>query len=512
MQALRRAVLGQAHTLSTCPTVPTDTVLPVYYFDDTPLLRNSVQCLTLRFNDALDAEMLRGSLSRLLERPGWRKLGGRIRINDNGKLEIHVPMAFASERLPLNFYQDSFDVCIDEHPLASTLPTATSNIPSVQRGPSAFKLLGIPPGAPICLEDYLKSDCPQLTVHVVSFTDATLVSLCWPHICADAMSLREIGAAWSLVLAGRESDIPPMLSAGEDPMARAGIDPVFVERHPLQEQQVQGWWLFLWGVRFILDLLWWRTMETRTVFLPRRTVQELRSDAMASLAETPSSAPFVSDGDVVASWLAVTATEAILTPNSTRTVSIANAFDLRRRCASLFPAEKEKGAYVQNAVFPCWTTLPASQILAHKPDALGIVAQAIRESIKTQTTEASVHALARLTRESLEKSGIPPMFGDTSSLVVNMSNWSKASLFESLDFGPAIVNNTKHGGRNRASAEGATSLAKVKSSPVYYHVQGVSPNNMLARNGAFLTSTPNGDYWINGCFPPEVWNLIESKF
>lgn len=81
MEALRRVVLGQAHKLSTCATVPTDTVLQVYYFDDTPLLRNSVQCLTLRFNDALDAEMLRGSLSRLLERPGWRKLGGRIRLN-----------------------------------------------------------------------------------------------------------------------------------------------------------------------------------------------------------------------------------------------------------------------------------------------------------------------------------------------------------------------------------------------------------------------------------------------
>lgn len=433
-------------------------------------------------------------------------------LQDKGKLEIHVPMAFTSQRPALNFHHDSFDVSIDEHPLASTLPAPTFNTPSVQRGPSAFKSLGIPPGAPICLEDYLKSDCPQLTVYVVSFTDATLVSLCWPHISADAMSLREIGAAWSLVLAGRESDIPPMLSAGEDPMARAGIDPVFVERHPLQELQVQGWWLFLWGIRFILDLLWWRTMETRTVFLPHRTVQGLRSEALASLAATPSSAPFVSDGDVVAAWLAVMATEAILARNSTRTVSIANAFDLRGRCASLFPAEKGKGAYVQNAVFPCWTTLPASHILVRKPDALGTVAQAIRETIKTQTTEASVHALARLTRESLGKSGLPPMFGDTSSFVVNMSNWSKARLFESLDFGPAIVSKTRRGDRHRASAERTKSVATVKSSPIYYHVQGVSPNNMLARNGAFLTSTSNGDYWINGCFPPEVWNLIESKF
>lgn len=62
-------------------TVPTDRIMPVYYFDDTPLLRNIVQCLTLRFNDILDPDMLRSSLSRLIEQEGWSKLGGRIRLN-----------------------------------------------------------------------------------------------------------------------------------------------------------------------------------------------------------------------------------------------------------------------------------------------------------------------------------------------------------------------------------------------------------------------------------------------
>jgi hypothetical protein len=64
-----------------CETVPTDMIMPVYYFDDTPLLRNSVQCWALRFNDILDPDMLQRSLSLLIEREGWRKLGGRIRLN-----------------------------------------------------------------------------------------------------------------------------------------------------------------------------------------------------------------------------------------------------------------------------------------------------------------------------------------------------------------------------------------------------------------------------------------------
>ena len=81
LQTIRRFVLGQTRQPSSYPTNPTDTILPVYYFDDTPLLRNYVQCSTLRFNDALDAEMLRESLSRVIALPGWRKLGGRVRMN-----------------------------------------------------------------------------------------------------------------------------------------------------------------------------------------------------------------------------------------------------------------------------------------------------------------------------------------------------------------------------------------------------------------------------------------------
>jgi hypothetical protein len=81
LQTIRRAVLGQTRQAPNYPTNPTDTILPVYYFDDTPLLRNCVQCWTLRFNEPLDAGMLHRSLSDVLDRPGWRKLGGRVRMN-----------------------------------------------------------------------------------------------------------------------------------------------------------------------------------------------------------------------------------------------------------------------------------------------------------------------------------------------------------------------------------------------------------------------------------------------
>ncbi|KAJ5986654.1 hypothetical protein N7451_011019 [Penicillium sp. IBT 35674x] len=490
--------------------------MPVYYFDDTPLLRNIVQCCTLRFNDILDPEMLQSSLSLLIEREGWRKLGGRIRLNTEQKLEIHVPHVFTADRPAVNFNHQEFHVSINEHPLASRLPAPTSDFLSVQSGPPDFRELAVPSNAPVCLNDYLASDHPQLTLNVVSFTDATVVSLNWPHITADAMSLRDLAVAWSLVLAGRESDIPPMLSSGDDPMAALGKDSLFLETHILGKLQVKGWRFFIWGLRFLFDLLWWRKMETRTVFLPRRVVSQLRNDALTSLLRnsvndmtTEDRLPFISDGDVVTAWMCLIAASALLPLKSLRTVGISNAFDLRSRLPSIFPVKQEEGSYVQNAVFPCWTNIKVRELIG-ETDALGVAALEIRNSIKTQTTEAQVHALARLTRVSLEKTGLPPMFGDTSSFLITASNWSKARLFELVNFGPAVQPQDAWKGQRCTKKTGSASRA-AKCNPVYYHVDNVSPNNMLARNAFFFACTPNGDHWVNGCFPIAVWQAIEGK-
>lgn len=394
----------------------------------------------------------------------------------------------------------------------------------MQSGPSDFRRIAVPSSAPVRLDDYLASDIPQLTLNVVSFTDATLVSLHWPHVAADAMGLRDLAMAWSLMLAGRESEIPPMLSSGDDPMATLGKDPLFLDTHILGKQQVKGWRFLLWGLRFLFDLLWWRKMETRTVFLPRKVVSQLRSDALASLVQGPhkevtteAQVPFISDGDVVTAWISLIAASALLPLKSPRTIGISNAFDLRSRLPSIFPVKQKQGNYVQNAVFPCWTNIRACQII-DKTDALGVAALEVRNSIKTQTTEAQIHALARLTRVSLQKTGLPPMFGDTNSFLITASNWSKARLFEILDFGPAVQPQSGSKDQRSTSANNSEDFSQkigsasraVKCNPVYYHVENVSPNNMLARNAFFLTCTPNGDYWVNGCFPVAVWKVIEG--
>jgi len=60
--------------------IPTDTVVPVHYFDDNAINRSVLLYLTLRFDKVLDPDRLRLALERLMELGEWRKLGARVRM------------------------------------------------------------------------------------------------------------------------------------------------------------------------------------------------------------------------------------------------------------------------------------------------------------------------------------------------------------------------------------------------------------------------------------------------
>lgn len=61
--------------------VPTDKVIPLHFWDDSPLYRRIALYNLKVFDDVLDPEMLRSSLEALVSQDTWRKLGGRLRKN-----------------------------------------------------------------------------------------------------------------------------------------------------------------------------------------------------------------------------------------------------------------------------------------------------------------------------------------------------------------------------------------------------------------------------------------------
>lgn len=61
--------------------VASDQIVPVGFFDDTILFRTFVLYTLFVFDDVLDVEKLHTSLERVVNRPGWKKLGARLRRN-----------------------------------------------------------------------------------------------------------------------------------------------------------------------------------------------------------------------------------------------------------------------------------------------------------------------------------------------------------------------------------------------------------------------------------------------
>jgi hypothetical protein len=69
--------------------VPTDSVIPFRFFDDTPLWKAFILYSMFAFDDLLDPEKLQRSLEALVKRNGWHKLGARLRRNvRSGIVEI----------------------------------------------------------------------------------------------------------------------------------------------------------------------------------------------------------------------------------------------------------------------------------------------------------------------------------------------------------------------------------------------------------------------------------------
>ncbi|TPX07066.1 uncharacterized protein E0L32_011054 [Thyridium curvatum] len=504
--------------------VNTDEVSPVYPQDGAPNLPNVTMIVTFRFHDVLEPEKLHGSLCRLVETGGWRRIGGRLRKDAKGKLELHIPRPFTAERQAAGMTHTSFDTCIDDHPLARQLPRPTPGQFSMQPAPNQFLPLAFGDTGPKVLEDWLSTDAPQVWIHIVSFRDATLVTLRWLHLTSDAMGISHLVSAWSQVLAGKEDEIPPMLSLEHDPVGdivrggRPGKDGGTVpeERLALADKRVTGVKLFLFIVRFLVDLLLYPRAKQQMMFLPRAVVQKLKSRALSELEEDCSSnigpaaetvldrktgKPFLSTGDVTAAWLAQVAAQSI-PPTSRRTHCIVSAMDLRERVPSV--VDIEKGVYVQNFASTVWTMLPSQVVHPHTPRSasLGKLAGRLRWDVAQQSTEPQIRAAIRMECQNLEATGQRLLFGDPSNFLTVFTNWTRTRFDEVADFSPAVV--------LPAGAKPDWPTETLPGRAVYFHgsavIAGEDTQSLL---GIYENST--GDVWINGVMPPHLWSVAEEE-
>ncbi|KAJ6126848.1 transcriptional regulator sdnM [Penicillium sp. IBT 18751x] len=469
-------------------------VYPLHGLDDTLLYRALISRL-MRFNDVLDADKLHEALLGLFEIGDWRKLGGRLRVKPNGKLEIHVPQTFTEEQRPVAFAHDVFDMRIEDHPVAGQLPTPTDG-PSIQPISSLdFRSFVVRwPDHPTTIDEMIQMDAPQLSLHVSSFNNATLVALTWPHTMMDAVGIQALLHAWSLVLAGREDEVAPVFGAHKDVLET--IESSHQDKQEdfgPDEQRMTGMGKLKFIFHNLWDRLWNPRWERRAIYLPKDIFFRLKARVQDEAAlSTSIEKPFVSDNDTLTAWVTRAMAISMPSPRPVTAVIFSNA---RFRLPLLL---ESTGVYLQNMVLAGLAFFPAE--LARGP--LGPIALSNRRHIAAQGTVQQTLAMLRTMRQDIASDKTPNLFyGEPHASVLFVNNVNKLDLIKAPNFGPAVLRQGD-GDESRMNPPGAMLI---------YHNYTIKPLVGGINAVWMLGKDYGGNYWLEGNFLPRTWALLEEE-
>ena len=412
-------------------------------------------------------------------------------------MEIHAPQTFTADRPAVFCTRETFPVAIEQHPEAKKLPKVTADA-SIQPGPQDFRTFAARGDAPATLEDFTHSDSPVLSLHITSFTDATLVGLSWPHALMDVMGQRALLNAWSLVMAGRESEVPKLLGVHEDAVIAAAEAPSGpIEELKLGARRLSTTSMIWFGARFGWDLLTSKSVETRTICMPKKFVEQLRQKAMAELATEHGEGKdvFISEGDALTAW----GIRAIaLSSPQPRPITALHALNLRFRLPSLINAG---GVYVRNMAIAACTFVSAETAAGD----LGPIALENRRCLSEQATEPQVLAFLRELCADSALVANPAVFcGDANAILVPFTNWTKAEFSKIVDFSPAVLSGNGTDEDEKMGSRRPGSLA-------FHHAQSLR-EHPATRNVFVIMGKDHGEnYWVTATLHPPTWDVIEKS-
>jgi hypothetical protein len=344
-------------------------------------------------------------------------------------------------------------------------------------------------GTPTALNDFLQGDVPSLGLHVVQFTDSTIVTVQWPHVLFDTMALADVLDAWTRTLngLGDEIQIQTPYAFDSDPLASLGVS--CKEPHSLANHQLSMMSLVSFGVqsgfRFLRSKI-----QHRMVYVPAWFLQSLRESALQELQATASegSEPFLSDGDVLCAWWArLSVLHLDKHRHSGKTVTLSNAMSMRPALMQdLLPPSQP---FIANSTAIIATLMNVGDVFDQP---LSGIASKVRQSITDLRRREQVDAFAALQKGAWKR--IPPLFGDHTMHGIMVSNWSKAKLFEA-DFSGAL-------------AEGACGQSPNPGRPVFIqnHFAGGDSVEVVVVIG----KDAEGGYWLDCSTNADRWPAIEA--
>jgi hypothetical protein len=385
------------------------------------------------------------------------------------------------------------------HPIASTIPRPSDlKRPSIFPHAEHFHDLVTRPGHASIFSGWIDSDLPALSVHVVSFDDATLLTISWSHVFLDALGRQSLLQAWTSVLDGREEDVPAFMPFHVDPaheIARGG-DP---KKHIMSHYALTGIWFAMFVVGYLYELFVHSAEAGRMICIPGPWVENLREQAVADVLASGYSKNdlFLSHGDVLLAWWAKTSTTAQRL-GSSQPVNIMNVTNVRGLFPDLLPDKGGAAVYTTNAALTANTFVTCGELNSMS---VGALALRVRQDLQTQRTPEQVRHFVAWQLETSEKLGRSPLLGSWNQILLAWSNWHRARLYD-VDFSAAVV---RPGLRleSRSNKLGQPSFILPNG-----HANGMSLRNA----GPLIGRDANGDWWMQTVLRAGAWARVEEQF
>ncbi|KEY74818.1 hypothetical protein S7711_06505 [Stachybotrys chartarum IBT 7711] len=483
-----------------------DIVFPIHEFDDSPVNRFSMHW-TLRFDAVLDTDKLCASLEYLLNLEGWKKLGGRLHLSAEDKIEIRTPRVYTKQRPPFQFSKQVFAGRTLDHPVAKNLPRARGKAELFPGIAWQFNPLTIGPEWALDFANHVARREPILGIHVALFDDATLISIRWVHVVCDYMGMKGLLLAWTMALHERYEDIPPFLGAYEDPLKRVGASPS-EEPYVLADMQLTPDAFKKTYDRYLEHVEAYPTTVRRMFVLPPWALRRIKMDFIGGsssdkLEILPKGAlfngQFVSDGDILAVWSARLCC-GILPAARDRPVLIMGMYEARSCLPDIFPRREDKPSaspfFVANATF---STYSNTTLRTLRQEPLVKTALVVRQAVASQTRAPQVHALLHRLREAAANAPEnPAVYAREDSWILVSSNFSKMDYFNAIDFSPAVV---------------ATAAEDHGASPgkIAWHQWTTLEHTIHIRNQFQVGGRDaKGNTWMMAILPPETWAVVEA--
>ena len=409
----------------------------------------------------------------------------------DGSLVARPVEEYTLEHPPFLFHHDDFsDTSVEAHPRGEYYVRPIRPVANTYQVPLSGHPHLVPKGWPLNFEDMLKRKLPQFSLHVMTFCDATLVAMAWPHSTIDGIGQRDLLRNWSLVMAGREAEVQTVLGARHDVLEDL-VDEA-TEEYLIDKNKMSTLGL----LRFFAPFKWRAIRHPprrRMIYLPRAMADQIMSKArqnVSQLKDESGNPVRISDADIVLAW----ATRVIALHHKHSAITAVGAVNARYRLPSLLNAA---GIYLQNMVLLSFSSVPWDKA-ATAP--LGELALRHRQNMELQLTEEQVLAGISCRHRNLRsgKEG-NPFCGHPRSLVFGLNSMAALGLMDAADFSPAVLRAGDIANRCNKSGSMAS---------VYFLVADRKPSGP-----SFYVPgrDAGGNLWMWACLSDALWKVIELE-